>query len=786
MKRIECIGAVAVLLISSGCHDTILPALEVARVQIQGVPSATVAAGDTLRPAVLVTGADGSELSGMNVSWTSSDSSVLRILDAGAVLAAGEGEAALIAEVGGMTGSAVVRVGPAPSLLITEDSVVLRAMAGSSASTLDSVEVLNPAAGVVRDLTATVLYPAESPAGWLEATLDGSVTPTRLRLSGIGGSLSPGRYSATVTVHSLRGDSTRALPVVLLVQTGISNWAVQLEGRGNTDFNGVWLASENDGYAVGGGSVFHFDGTTWTPVWTLGPLYYPTVFRDVWGSSPTDVWAVGDRVIAHFDGDRWAHYAVPTNASYLLAVWGASPTDVFAVGQSGAIVHFDGGTWRIAREPDTGVTWADVSGTSQGNVFVVGNSRQILHFDGSAWSVQESGATRPLHAVWAAGPAGAFAVGDSGTVVHYDGTGWSTMESGTTHALGAVWGRSPTDVYAAGEAGVLIHFDGSAWSPVASRTKVVLTGIAGRAAGPIVAVGQRGTVVRGDGADWNVLRSAPTLEGVWFAGREGGFAVGEFGTILRYDGSRWIPVESGSAVALRAVWGSSPSDAFAVGDGGTILHFNGAHWQAMESGTKVNLRSVTGHSSTDVYAGGDTGTLLHFDGTAWQTISQRDRNSSYSDLDFAPGGDLLGASSVYSSIFRDIFSYTNRLSSFDGTQWTDVDLPQGFAILGPGIPPAGVWASPQGTIFATAFPSTILRGSGSSWVPSAINGRVHRLWGSSDSDVYAVGDAIYHFEGSGWSAVSAQRQALLNDIAGPSPDEVFAVGENLTILRGTR
>ena len=90
----------------------------------------------------------------------------------------------------------------------------------------------------------------------------------------------------------------------------------------------------------------------------------------------------------------------------------------------------------------------------------------------------------------------------------------------------------------------------------------------------------------------------------------------------------------------------------------------------------------------------------------------------------------------------DDFNVTGTILHFDGTDWSDVDLP-----------------------------------------PSDV---INQLWASSAEDVFAVGagGAVLHFDGAGWTKTNPTTTDLLG-IWGLSASDVFAVGAMGTILRGT-
>jgi hypothetical protein len=102
-------------------------------------------------------------------------------------------------------------------------------------------------------------------------------------------------------------------------------------------FNGVWSVAPNDVFAVGqlgqAAAVYHFDGTAWAPM-AVPPVRQ---LLDVWGASGTDVYAVGDGTILHYDGSAWTEMQATDRR--LSGVWGSSAVDVFAVGARGTILH---------------------------------------------------------------------------------------------------------------------------------------------------------------------------------------------------------------------------------------------------------------------------------------------------------------------------------------------------------------------------------------------------------------------------------------------------------------
>jgi hypothetical protein len=132
---------------------------------------------------------------------------------------------------------------------------------------------------------------------------------------------------------SVRG---KALSEGLLLHYDGVQWSELVLTGANLAFSGIWAAAPNDVFAVGASDdravIYHFDGTNWSPM--PAPLAGPLL--EVWGFSGADVYAVGVGTILHYDGQSWTEAQAVTHR--LAGVWGSSPTSVFAVGSSGTIL----------------------------------------------------------------------------------------------------------------------------------------------------------------------------------------------------------------------------------------------------------------------------------------------------------------------------------------------------------------------------------------------------------------------------------------------------------------
>jgi len=130
----------------------------------------------------------------------------------------------------------------------------------------------------------------------------------------------------------------------------------------------VVMRAPDDGWAVGGNEVFHYDGTSWRLAFTAPRTTNNSLdLQDVAFSSPTEGWAVGlDGVLRYHQG-VWADVTsdlppdpaaatlpqglLPPPYPSLRALALVSAADVWAVGTAGVLWHYDGRTWRLIPHP---------------------------------------------------------------------------------------------------------------------------------------------------------------------------------------------------------------------------------------------------------------------------------------------------------------------------------------------------------------------------------------------------------------------------------------------------
>src|SRR5262249_40374970 len=123
------------------------------------------------------------------------------------------------------------------------------------------------------------------------------------------------------------------------------------------ELNAVSAVSASDAWAVGGGLIMHWNGTSWTRV-TSPNMPRSGVLRGVSMVSATDGWAVGEEfsklIILHWDGTSWTRVASPAGSKgVLFGVSADSATDAWTAGPRSSsrgigpaqVLHWDATNW---------------------------------------------------------------------------------------------------------------------------------------------------------------------------------------------------------------------------------------------------------------------------------------------------------------------------------------------------------------------------------------------------------------------------------------------------------
>jgi hypothetical protein len=185
-----------------------------------------------------------------------------------------------------------------------------------------------------------------------------------------------------------------------------------------------------------GGTVLRWDGASFA----VQPTPTDQNLWGVWGASPDDVWAVGgngtfgsEPVILHWDGSGWAKAALPVlqkaNVAAFFKVWGASASDVWVVGHHGTVLHWDGAAWTealVGASDDLISIW----GTGPDHVVAVGGRGNgiVSHYDGHAWETHSLAPLPGLNGVFLRTPGVVHVVGILGTIARLDGQTFAVLD----------------------------------------------------------------------------------------------------------------------------------------------------------------------------------------------------------------------------------------------------------------------------------------------------------------------------------------------------------------------
>ena len=296
-------------------------------------------------------------------------------------------------------------------------------------------------------LLAVACGPADTGRGTWEQAFDASTTGWLLNVWGPSADdlyVVGGNPTAGLVMHF---DGTAWSQLTLGHDVPLLNWT--------TGFG------PNDITIVGnGGTVLHYDGTSWE----LQPTGTDQDLWGVWGASANDLWAVGGKglmegqaTVLHFDGSTWQAATLPTLARphvyAFYKVWGSSADDLWVVGQRGAVLHYDGSAWS---EEGVGSTddLVSVWGTGPNHVAIVGgrSNGMISTFDGTSWNTSSLTPLAGLNGVWMRNDHAVHVVGLDGTtaVVDFDSHRYEEILPDTAETFHSIFGDDSGRVTAVG------------------------------------------------------------------------------------------------------------------------------------------------------------------------------------------------------------------------------------------------------------------------------------------------------------------------------------------------
>ncbi len=342
---------------------------------------------------------------------------------------------------------------------------------------------------------------------------NGSLNVTRAALAqAIAGAFLPGCpvSSPTPTVTGTPPTATTTRPPTatltppLVPTTGCpSAWSIVPHPPSGALLD-VAARSGTDAWANSSTVTLRWDGATWNVVAGAPPLLQLAAV------GPNSAWGVGDKLY-HWAGTSWTPvpyptpFPLPTFQAYNYGFNGVAAQaddDVWIVGGTyGALdingesyFHWDGANWGSALTGPPGVKGTDGATTYTRSLYnVVASGSHALwavgfeygfgnNYNGPivvrlcngtpcpAVSPVSTGANSEFRAVTVAGPNDVWAVGRTTTdslIEHWTGSTWAVVPGPDVGALNDVLALAPNDIWAAGDNG-LLHYDGSTWAVVPS------------------------------------------------------------------------------------------------------------------------------------------------------------------------------------------------------------------------------------------------------------------------------------------------------------------------------
>jgi hypothetical protein len=236
-----------------------------------------------------------------------------------------------------------------------------------------------------------------------------------------------------------------------------SAWS-KMPTPGVSDAGSIWTFAADDIWMTHASGIYRFDGSAAT-------LSDPaTNAFALWGAAPNDLWAVGaGGSIRHWDGTSWTEETSPTTAS-LFEIWGSATDNVWAVGAQGAVVHWNGTDWTLNDTFPTNVTLQSVWTTGPDDVWAGGANRAVAHWDGMAWTFRSTPFVPPFffnEAILSIAGVGTdvWATTTNSNFYRWNGTSWDVVADGQLCGIERstkLWAAG-TDLWGIGDRGQILR-----------------------------------------------------------------------------------------------------------------------------------------------------------------------------------------------------------------------------------------------------------------------------------------------------------------------------------------
>lgn len=266
-----------------------------------------------------------------------------------------------------------------------------------------------------------------------------------------------------------------------------------------------------------------------------------------------------------------------------------------------------------------------------------------------SWTLQNSGTTNQLGAVWFTDVNNGWAVGDLGIsiVTANGGQTWNTVVL-TGQDLEDVAFSSTSIGAMVGDNGLILRTinGGASWSAVASGTGSNLRTVTFGDGGMAYVGGRDGIILRStnSGESWSVVETGTVrYRGSSAQGGQHGWIVGEGGVIKATTnaGVSWITQAGGTGSDLHAVFFLTTNEGWIGGQNNTLLYTSngGATWVSRNTGINVGIDGIHFLNSNDGWAVADFGAIFRTTngGVNWFSEASGTTNG-FNDLFFVDAG----------------------------------------------------------------------------------------------------------------------------------------------------
>ena len=474
-----------------------------------------------------------------------------------------------------------------------------------------------------------------------------------------------------------------------------SDWCWVLPLPQGYAISAVWASSASDVWvSTSIGTMFHFDGTSWTEVSSPGSAVNKFI-----GSASNDLWAVTDGGTLHWDGAAWTTSTGAADGAHVLAQFGAN--DVWTVNRDTAN-HWDGATWTA--HPGPGFVPLAIGGDAS-NLIAISTTGTIAKLLGSTWGVAD-GSSHPGNDAVVIDPTHIVVLQDFNVAFWNNGV-WTTH---TPPVLDRAWrkiiARSFADVWITSVA-ARYHWDGATWTAVAETdpTNPSFGSSLWLAPNDDLYLGDADAQVRRwNGTSWTSLTTGPGKpNAVWGTTNTDIWAIGTSGFngrpfALHWNGTTWTStaLEGTDTVdSVNAIWGTAPNDVWIAGGDyqgsdkvqRQMVHWDGTQWAHFKLGIEdaalpsQGFRLIRGFAANDIFAASPWA-LYHYDGTAWSPVATP--VSTISDVFGSSASDLYVAGGA-------------TLAHWNGTAWTTKTAPLSIT-SGVAVSPTEIWLTGQGSL----------------------------------------------------------------------------------------